>query len=440
MAQALSIPEKLSEMIHIPTVYGTDQYEIARYRDKLAELFPEVFRRVQTERIGEAMLLKLPGSSMELLPVLFTGHMDVVGPVAPSEWRYPPFSGVIEGEKVWGRGALDMKGTQCALLQAANHRLQCGFTPRRTVYFYLSCDEEVGGATTAQAVETLKGRGVYLEAVFDEGGGIVEDYLGLIPGKCALLSVAEKGSLEYRFIAESSGGHAATPAKDSPIVRLSRLAVDLEEHWHELMRFELTPELRDMLLETARYMPMQDRTRLEQVLWDEAPRYPRLCELVENAEFLLGPSAAFTMMDAGTAFNVIPKVARLTVNVRTTTGQGEAEITPILIRKAEDYDVKCELVGGMDASKYAPSDSFGFQAVKRTVLKRFGEMPVLPALLMGGTDSKHFSTIARAAIRFSPVTASKEQGKGVHGINEYITIDALKEATEFYDTMFHDEL
>jgi carboxypeptidase PM20D1 len=59
---------------------------------------------------------------------------------------------------------------------------------------------------------------------------------------------------------------------------------------------------------------------------------------------------------------------------------------------------------------------------------------------MGGTDSKHFSTIARAAIRFSPVTASKEQGKGVHGINEYITIDALKEATEFYDTMFHDEL
>lgn len=165
MAQALSIPEKLSEMIQIPTVYGTDQYEIARYRDKLTELFPEVFRRAQAELIGEAMLLKLPGSREELLPVLFTGHMDVVGPVAPGEWRYPPFSGVIEGGKVWGRGALDMKGTQCALLQAVNDRLQGGFAPRRTVYFYLSCDEEVGGATTAQAVKTLKGRGVYLEAV-----------------------------------------------------------------------------------------------------------------------------------------------------------------------------------------------------------------------------------------------------------------------------------
>ena len=390
MAQRLSISEKLSEMIQIPTVFGTDQYEIAQYREKLADLFPEVFRQAEAERIGEALLLKISGCRQDLMPVLFTGHMDVVGPVAPDEWRYPPFSGTIENGRIWGRGALDMKGTQCALLQAADGLIRDGFAPQRTVYFYLSCDEEVGGATTARAVEILENRGVSLEAVFDEGGGIVEDYLGKIPGRCALVSVAEKGSLEYRFTAESSGGHAATPEKDSPIIRLSRLAVDLEEHAGELIRFALTPELHALLIETAKHMPPDDRMRLEEALRDEASGYPLLREAVEGADFLLGASIAFTMMEAGTAFNVIPKKACLTINVRTTTAQGEREITQILAQKAAEYGATCELMGGMDASRYSCVDSFGFEILKRTILKRFGAMPVLPALLLGGTDSKHF--------------------------------------------------
>ena len=54
-------------------------------------------------------------------------HQDVVE--APGSWRYPPYSGTIAEGKLWGRGALDVKGNlysrrhgscaTCALLLGA---------------------------------------------------------------------------------------------------------------------------------------------------------------------------------------------------------------------------------------------------------------------------------------------------------------------------------
>ena len=54
-------------------------------------------------------------------------HQDVVE--APGSWRYPPYSGTIAEGKLWGRGALDVKGNlysrrhgscaMCALLLGA---------------------------------------------------------------------------------------------------------------------------------------------------------------------------------------------------------------------------------------------------------------------------------------------------------------------------------
>src|SRR5687768_13265351 len=42
-------------------------------------------------------------------PLLLYGHVDVV-PTTGQQWTHPPFSAIIAGGFVWGRGALDMKG------------------------------------------------------------------------------------------------------------------------------------------------------------------------------------------------------------------------------------------------------------------------------------------------------------------------------------------
>ena len=187
----VGLEEKLSRMVSIPTVAG-GPYEIARYRQTLRELFPHLFRQAEEIPVGEALLLKLEGAQAEEKPVLFSGHMDVVA-APPEGWEHPPFSGEIVNGEVWGRGSLDMKGAQCALLAALDALLEESWRPQRTVYLYLSCDEEIGGPTTARAAAWLEAHGVRLEAVFDEGGTVGENFWGKIPGRAVLRGRGGKG-------------------------------------------------------------------------------------------------------------------------------------------------------------------------------------------------------------------------------------------------------
>src|SRR5919198_4100338 len=49
--------------------------------------------------------------------ICLNGHVDVVGP-GTVPWRLGPWSGALEGGRLHGRGALDMKGAVVAALHA----------------------------------------------------------------------------------------------------------------------------------------------------------------------------------------------------------------------------------------------------------------------------------------------------------------------------------
>ncbi len=50
--------------------------------------------------------------------VLFDGHLDTVGVAEPQAWKHPPFAGAIDGDRLYGRGAADMKGAIAAMTVA----------------------------------------------------------------------------------------------------------------------------------------------------------------------------------------------------------------------------------------------------------------------------------------------------------------------------------
>lgn len=429
------LEEKLSRMVRIPTVCGTPRYAIACYRETLRELFPHVFSAAEETPVGEALLLRIPGTFPDRLPYLLSGHMDVVD-AREEAWSVPPFSGEIRDGRVWGRGAQDMKGAQCALLEALDRLLAEGFRPCRSVWLYLSCDEEIGGPTTARAAAWLRERGVRFEAVIDEGGVIGENFWGKLPGRCAMIGVAEKGSLEYRFTARAAGGHASNPPPDTAIVRLARLVADLEENAGTLFRHALSPGAVRVLRAAGQALPAPARDELEEALADASGDFARLRRfLPQDAPLLLGATIAFTEMEAGTAFNVLPEKAVLTANVRPSDVQGERELTALLTERARRYGVECALAGGADASPYAAPDCPAFRLLTETARAVFGEIPAVPFLLAGGTDSKHFLPLAENALRFSPVLGGQGQGGGVHGTDEFITLESLWGAAAFYNVL-----
>lgn len=76
--------------------------------------------------------------------IVLHSHIDVDPALHPEEWEHPPFSGVIEGPWLWGRGAFDMKSVTIAQLDALRRLTAKGLRPRKSVIFLATSGEETG--------------------------------------------------------------------------------------------------------------------------------------------------------------------------------------------------------------------------------------------------------------------------------------------------------
>jgi len=61
-----------------------------------------------------SVLYRVRGSEAGKLPYVLTGHLDVV-PAVPDKWTQPPFSGNVIDGFIYGRGAIDDKGSVMVL-------------------------------------------------------------------------------------------------------------------------------------------------------------------------------------------------------------------------------------------------------------------------------------------------------------------------------------
>jgi acetylornithine deacetylase len=75
--------------------------------------------------------------------LILNGHYDVVPPGMAENWRHAPFGGEVEGNKVFGRGACDMKGGIAAMLHAVKCIQQSGVKLRGDVIVETVPDEEM---------------------------------------------------------------------------------------------------------------------------------------------------------------------------------------------------------------------------------------------------------------------------------------------------------
>ncbi len=93
--------------------------------------------------------------------LVLSGHTDVV-PVDGQDWTSEPFTATIRGDKLYGRGACDMKGfIACALtLLPQAVQLSNSGQLRRPLHLALSFDEEVGCLGAPLILADLKARGI----------------------------------------------------------------------------------------------------------------------------------------------------------------------------------------------------------------------------------------------------------------------------------------
>lgn len=88
--------------------------------------------------------------------VMFNTHLDHVDAGDPASWPYPPFEGVIADEKVWGRGASDIKGPLAAQVYGVARLVRDATPPPGDVYVTAVVQEECGGLGARHLVTHLR--------------------------------------------------------------------------------------------------------------------------------------------------------------------------------------------------------------------------------------------------------------------------------------------
>lgn len=435
--ETLRLAEKLSRMIQCDTTsypHVADRERFLQFHQLLEELFPLVHNHLEKTEIDGNLLYYWKGKSSEK-PILLMSHQDVVP--AEGTWTHEPFSGDIADGKVWGRGAADTKCSLMAFFEAVEQLLAENYVPEMDVYLASSCTEEWAGDGAPKIVKELQNRGVELFLVCDEGGGIITEPIGGIPGNFAMVGVFEKGKADVKFTAKSTGGHASAPAQNTPIARLASF-VDEMEH-HSPFKKKILPEVAAMFKTLAPYASFGLKFVLGN-LWLFGPLLKVvLPKISAQAGAMLKTTIAFTKQSGSDAYNVIPQEATLGANMRFIPHQGEKESLELVEKVAKKHGLETEVLYSNDYSKPVDLNGEAFQVVMHVIDETFPGLAASPYVVTGATDAFVYQQVCKSCIRFAPVIYGPEQMKGMHGLDENIEYDCLPGAVRFYQNLikFH---
>ena len=422
--------QKLSLLIQAETISCKDQTDNTKFyafQNLLRQMFPALCSVVEWEDFDGSFLLRWKGRT-DIDPILLMNHHDVVE--ATGDWKYPPFSGTIAEGKLWGRGTLDTKGGLWAMLQAAEELAEAGYVPKKDVYFFSACTEETGGAGADAASQALQQRGIRFSLVLDEGGMILEEPMAGAKGAFAMIGLGEKGCADLKFIARSAGGHASTPGKNTPLVRLGKFMAAAESA--DLFEADIPPVICEMLKRISSTMDQP----LKFILGHAKALKPILLKVIPAvsgaAGAMLKTTLAFTMAQGSAGYNVLPQEAWVIGNMRFSHHQGGPSSFEAVRKLAEKYDIEMEVLDPGFSSSLSDYNSAAFRLVEQAVHTVFPGVIPTPYLMTGASDCRYMSRVSNNCLRFAPLRITQAQMDSIHGLNENVDISALEPAVDFY--------
>ena len=140
-------------------------------------------------------------------------------------------------------------------------------------------------------------------------------------------------------------------------------------------------------------------------LWLFAPLVTAQMDKAPSTAAMLRTTIAPTMLEGSIKENVLPMRARGVVNFRLQPGMSSDELIRRVESIVDDARVKI-VVTGTSRSEPSPVsgvDTDAFARLHRAVKATFAEAVVAPSLVLGATDTRHFTAISDNLLRFLPV-------------------------------------
>ena len=307
------------------------------------------------------------------------------------------------------------------------------FKPERTIYVALGHDEELGGQNgNAKMAEWLRSHGRKLHMVLDEGGCIFTEFPGL-NRPAALIGVAEKGMLNIQLsvdVSPTEVGHASMPP---PQTAISILASAIHRVQASPFPARIDGGLRDTLRFLGPEMPSFARRLAMSNLWLSGPLVTSQLAGKPSSNALLRTTVAPTLIEGGIQVNVLPQQATATLNLRLIPGDSIEEATEHIRQSIDDTRVDVSaLPFGKEASPMSSIESIAFNQLHRTIREVYPHVAVAPFVLVGSTDSVHYSDLCQDIYRFIPTQLAERDTQRFHGIDERIALQHYTDIVSFF--------
>jgi carboxypeptidase PM20D1 len=427
----------LSDAIKFATVsYSTtspiDTAAFKGFIGYIAQTYPLINTKLTKEVFNNfSLLYTWKGKNPSLKPVILMAHFDVVPPGDTMSWEKKPFSGEIDGTYIWGRGTLDDKAEMISILEAVEKFLSQGYEPERTICLSFGHDEEISGLKGAGTIaKTLKERGVEAEFVLDEGMPVTVGIVPMVKKPVALIGTSEKGYLSVKMTVEMAGGHSSTPEKESALTVLNKAIYNLT---NKQMKAKISGPVNDFIRYIGPEMPFYAKAIFANK-WIFKGIILNIYQGSGSGNALVRTTTAPTMIEAGIKDNVIPTKAEAVINFRILPGELSSDVFSHIGKVVNDKRVIVTTLaeGLSEPVQVSPVDAAGFQNIFAALRQVYPDAVVAPTMMLGSSDSKHFTGITKNIYRFAPIVVTPADMARIHGLNERTKIDDYIKGISFY--------
>ena len=425
----------LSQALQIKTVsFGDtlpiDTAEFIKFRTFMETTYPLMHQKLEKKSFNLfSYVFTWKGKDTTLAPYVLMAHTDVVPveAIAESKWSYPSFSGTIDKDTIWGRGAVDDKGSAIAIMESVELSLQENIQPNRTIYLCFGHDEEISGKRGAAIFSKwFDSSNIKPALVLDEGGMVDTEKFKATGRPVAVVGTGEKGYTNIDLTVEIPGGHSSTPMKETAIDILNKAIVKVRA---KQMPALIAPPVQDLLNRTSAGESFFTKMVMAN-MWLFKGSVIKKMEASNQTNAMVHTTLVPTIVKAGIKDNVIPSIAKATFNSRILPGQTSDDVVAFVKKAINDERVivKKQTISLFEASATTSADHPTFKKIEGLTQQVLPNVLVSPYLVVGATDSRYFRPFSEAVLNFSPM----QDVKGFHGIDERLGKEDLNRMITFY--------
>ncbi|PJZ55223.1 M20/M25/M40 family metallo-hydrolase [Leptospira adleri] len=416
----------LQDLIRIRTE-RKNEIEVVRYLQALLQkegIPSRIYASKEHPEHANLVAVLEPKKPNDLKGIILGNHSDVVEADA-TEWTVPPYSGQVVDGKIYGRGALDMKGLAVMQLVAFLELKRSNVELKRKVMFLSLADEESGSVWGARYM-AKEHKNIFenYDTMLNEGGVATKD-VG-IPGSTIFnIQYAEKGNLWIKLRAKGQSGHGSAPTSDYATLNLIRF-------YEEVLRYDvgvrITDETRAYFYQlgkvasfpTSFFLKNASNPFIKPFLTGTLKKSKHLAAMTSNTKAITGIESL-----EGDGYNVLSGETLGKLDIRVLPGFDTKDYFEKIREIAKTYGVEAEIIDeiGPDDS---PLEDELFQILANVSVSKIPGSVAAPFMSSGKTDNARFRRIGIRCYGLNPAILTSKDTETLHGKDENISIENLK--------------